>query len=298
VSYTVPGLKPTPASRPGARFDNVKIARASEHASDLEDLARMTGYSLTDGGAFRRRIANMVCAGQIDPRFAVPAPQNLARRDRSVRRPGNHSPVEVPRHVVVIPTADASFAAVLAAHRVSDAVVPGSGGVNVGLYLRTFQLGDQAAFPPGMLPSFRRKGLVDVAGTALFAELAVVRLFTQAGWRAYWRDGYHRRWVRDGDLTREPTTRLPEPSVGASVAALISEARGSLSGCWDVLAWRQDQVAFVECKRRGRDRLQETQGLWLHAAVSVGIPSSAFAVLEWDLEPRAPLTRNELPRIA
>jgi hypothetical protein len=70
MAYTVPGYRPTPESAPGARFDNVKVAKATEVAADIYALERLTGYSLSDGGAFRRRLANMVRNGQIDPRFA------------------------------------------------------------------------------------------------------------------------------------------------------------------------------------------------------------------------------------
>lgn len=130
--------------------------------------------------------------------------------------------------------------------------------------------------------AYESKPLVDVDGAALFAELAAVRLFVKAGWTALWRDGYQGgRWVADGDLSRRPA----EPqhgSLGAAVVVSVRAERGGMSGCWDVVAWRDDLIAFVECKRRARDQLQPTQGLWLAAALRAGIPSAAFAVLEWD----------------
>jgi len=60
---------PTPLSASGSRFDNEMIAKASEKAKDIFELEKLTGYSLDDGGAFRRRLANMVRNGQIDPKF-------------------------------------------------------------------------------------------------------------------------------------------------------------------------------------------------------------------------------------
>jgi hypothetical protein len=168
-------------------------------------------------------------------------------------------------------------------------------GVTVARCSLSFATGDPAAFPLDVPRSYRRKGLVALGGDSLFAELAIARLFVRSGWNAYWRDGYRKRWVADGDLSRRAVS-LPQPSLGASVIDIVRAARGSLSGCWDVLAWTHDRVAFVESKRRGGDRLQETQGQWLDAAVAVGVPLEAFVVLEWD-----PVRTNSLgtaPRLS
>jgi hypothetical protein len=155
-------------------------------------------------------------------------------------------------------------------------------GVTVARCSLSFAPGDPAAFPLDVPPSYRRKGLVALDGDSLFAELAIARLFVRSGWNAYWRDGYRQRWVADGDLSRRPVN-LPRPSLGASVIDVVEAARGGLSGCWDVLGWTDDRVVFVESKRRQADRLQETQGQWLDAALAVGVPREAFVVLEWDL---------------
>jgi hypothetical protein len=66
-SYTVPGFSTTPASRPGAVFDNVRIAMASEKARDIFELAEMTGYE--PDGRFLRRLSHMARHEQIDPKF-------------------------------------------------------------------------------------------------------------------------------------------------------------------------------------------------------------------------------------
>ena len=135
---------------------------------------------------------------------------------------------------------------------------------------------------PATVPlAFRRKGLVSVGGVSSFAELAVVRLFKLAGWNAYWRDGYGRRWVVDGDLERSRLAELPR-SLGSSVVDGVTRARGGISGSWDVVAWKANLVAFVACKRRAGDRLMDTQGRWLRSALDVGVATEAFVVVEWD----------------
>jgi hypothetical protein len=66
-SYTVPGFFPTRASRPGAAFDNVRIAMASEKARDIFELAEMRGYE--PRGSFLCRLSHMARHEQIDPKF-------------------------------------------------------------------------------------------------------------------------------------------------------------------------------------------------------------------------------------
>ncbi|HUE27967.1 MAG TPA: hypothetical protein VMP89_14425 [Solirubrobacteraceae bacterium] len=41
MGYTVPGYQPTPESTPGAKFDNVKIAKATEIAADIYELEQL-----------------------------------------------------------------------------------------------------------------------------------------------------------------------------------------------------------------------------------------------------------------
>jgi len=168
---------------------------------------------------------------------------------------------------------------------IGNIAVPDSGGASVARRSLIFDYGDMTALPATVPPAFRRKRLVSVAGSSLFAELAVVRLFKLAGWTAYWRDGYGGGWVADGDLERSHLPQLPA-SLGSSVVADVTRARGGLSGCWDVVAWKANLVVFAECKRRRGDRLTGKQGRWLRSALDVGLPNEAFVVVEWDFASR------------
>lgn len=55
-------------------------------------------------------------------------------------------------------------------------------------------------------------------------------------------------------------------------------------GCFDVFAWRRNRHRFVELKRRGKDRIRETQKRWLEAARRCGIKMSGLLIVEWDTE--------------
>ena len=58
---------------------------------------------------------------------------------------------------------------------------------------------------------------------------------------------------------------------------------GSTRGCWDVLAWRDGDVVFVESNRRGKDRLNQNQYGWVDAGLRAGLPLTAFVIVEWDI---------------
>jgi hypothetical protein len=164
---------------------------------------------------------------------------------------------------------------------IDDIDVPASDGAGAPRLSLVFDTGDPAQLPPGTSLAYSRKGLVDIDGTSLFAELAVVRLFRRAGWNADWWDGFGGGWVADGDLDRGHLRELPS-SPARSLVKRIVAGRGGQSGCWDVVAWTDDLVAFAECKRRACDRLTKTQGRWLRACLDAEVAIDAFVVVEWD----------------
>jgi hypothetical protein len=82
------------------------------------------------------------------------------------------------------------IAAALGGRETDPIAIPASGGARVRRRPRAFSEGDPAALPAGTGLSYSRTKVIDVAGSSLFAELAVARLFRLAGWSAYWRDGY------------------------------------------------------------------------------------------------------------
>ena len=41
---------------------------------------------------------------------------------------------------------------------------------------------------------------------------------------------------------------------------------GQRGGCFDVYAWRGEQVLFCEAKRQGKDRIRSSQRRWIEAA--------------------------------
>ena len=126
------------------------------------------------------------------------------------------------------------------------------------------------------------KALVDAGGSPLFAELAVLDLLKKDGWDGVWFDGYRGKF-RTGMPSSSDPVQLPAKQ--AQIWRRIVEANGGRSGgSWDIFAWREEDLRFVECKRRRKDRIKENQRNWFAAARSAGIPLDSFLIAEWDLD--------------
>ena len=104
-------------------------------------------------------------------------------------------------------------------------------------------------------------------------EIEVVEAFREAGWAARWTDnfrtapGWMRPWTQVDNVTRVVTDR---------VNAIRAEAPKSKS--WDVLAWRDDVVMFVECKAEA-EQFTDSELAFIWGAQRVGIPLEQFAVV-------------------
>jgi hypothetical protein len=125
--------------------------------------------------------------------------------------------------------------------------------------------------------TYGNKPLLDVEGTPMFAELAILRLFQKDGWDGVWVDTFRRKyrtaWGEEG-VVRLSGDRL-------QLLKAIHQRAGSTSGCFDVFCWKDDFVIFAESKRRSKDEIRQTQLAWLEAAMQTGLDASAFLIVEW-----------------
>ncbi len=121
------------------------------------------------------------------------------------------------------------------------------------------------------------KALIDSDGVPKFAELAVLRLLQKQGWDGRWVDTYRGKF-----RTGWPDVS-PLPPQQQALFDRIVTANGGRKGCWDVFAWRDESVLFVECKRTGKDKIRDSQVGWLAAAITVGVLTDSFIVVEWDV---------------
>jgi len=111
-------------------------------------------------------------------------------------------------------------------------------------------------------------------------EIEIVRRLRHAGWEAAWIDtfGGAPSWMRPWT---DRAVGLPTPV--ASTVARLRSASAPEGRPWDVIAWRNDRMLFLEAKRRHRDRLQPGQVAWLDGAVRQRLHDVSFGIVEWEL---------------
>ena len=132
----------------------------------------------------------------------------------------------------------------------------------------------------GTLPAnFRtvpNKVAVDLDGVAVYPEFAIVRRLEAAGWEAAWRKNWQGAafWADIGTLAH-----VPDPVL----AVFDSVAKTAGAGAWDILAWKDGRVLFIESKQSGSDKLTLNQLRWLETALDAGIPIESFAVYEYQV---------------
>ncbi len=137
--------------------------------------------------------------------------------------------------------------------------------------------------------TFGGKDLVLVDGRAQFAEVAILRLFEEAGWEGRWVETYGRRklspglwraWQPEGPHAQVEVP-ITEAWVNERLHAIAGKNGDSFAGCWDVVAWKDARLVFAEAKKAKHDRIRETQVRWLEAALQCGMSTADFLVVEW-----------------
>jgi hypothetical protein len=133
------------------------------------------------------------------------------------------------------------------------------------------------------------KPVIDHDGKGTFAELALISILRQNGFDgAVWVDNWQGCHFRDAT----PTTVCDDmPNNVLEKYKRIVKRNGGRGGCWDVMAWNNEGVAFVECKlkdcklndRKYDDHISQNQIKWLESALNEGIPLERFAICEWTI---------------
>ncbi len=137
--------------------------------------------------------------------------------------------------------------------------------------------------------TFGGKRVVDVSGSPQFVELAIADLFKRQGFSVRWIETYGRSsglpmflldW-KDMPYKDQDDHPIGDGWVKDALAGVASLNGNTYSGCWDVIAWGGGRLYFIESKRRGRDKLRESQRRWLDVGLSAGLPLESFIIIEW-----------------
>lgn len=129
--------------------------------------------------------------------------------------------------------------------------------------------------PHRRLPgSYLNKPLVDVEGEPLFGELAIARWLERDGWDAVWVDSYHSSKKNNLFWRNLPDRSEPFDLSSAAIAynayQKIHLINNGVGGFFDVLAWKQDRVVYVEYKGAG-DRPNKNETRWLDSALTASV---------------------------
>jgi hypothetical protein len=86
------------------------------------------------------------------------------------------------------------------------------------------------------------KAVLDSNGSPLFAELAIISVLKHHGFDGgVWADSY-RKCFRDA----MPPAVCKPPDQVVKLYETVATQNDKASGCWDVLAWNNEGVTFVE----------------------------------------------------
>ena len=115
-------------------------------------------------------------------------------------------------------------------------------------------------------------------GEASCAEVEIVRLLREAHWEAGWFQEFAPKLVTSA-WRPALVERVNLPANIQQRHDRIRARMGRQGGCWDVIAWKDDAVWYLESKGP-RDGLTRNQVAWWVAAAEVD-PAIGFALVEW-----------------
>lgn len=148
--------------------------------------------------------------------------------------------------------------------------LPSGGAVPVRMLRPRLSRATPDHLKAGVLPStYTSKPLVSVDGDAMFGELAVARLLARDGWDAVWVDTVHGAKLWRGMPHRSAPVMLPA-AVRARFDAVIAANGGRTAGFFDVLAWRGDQISFLEYIAP-EEHPRRSGARWIEAALAAGV---------------------------
>jgi hypothetical protein len=127
---------------------------------------------------------------------------------------------------------------------------------------------------------FGNKAVLAYEGQPVFAELYILRVLQSAGWDGVWVSSYGgRKFLREMPFDSKLSNGFElKPDRRRKLDDIASKG----GGCFDIFAWRNDDVLFCESKRHKRDRFRDTQRHWLNAALATGLEPTNFPIVEWD----------------
>jgi hypothetical protein len=130
--------------------------------------------------------------------------------------------------------------------------------------------------------NFGNKAILAYKGEACFAELVIQRLLSDNGWESVWVEtfgGLHfLKNMPTGWSLKSQHVSIPCERENLLRKILNTDKK---SACFDVFAWRDDEVLFCEAKRAGKDTIRHSQKLFIQGALTCGIALESLLIVEW-----------------
>jgi len=134
---------------------------------------------------------------------------------------------------------------------------------------------------------YLNKPVVAHDGRVLFGEIAVLRYLEKDQWKGVWVDSFHSHGRKDVLWSGMPPTGVPPalpPKVSEKFQAIKEKNGASLSGFFDVFAWKDDGDSFLFVEYMGRnDPPNENAQQWIEAAMSEGVKPEQLVIVGYDL---------------
>lgn len=126
--------------------------------------------------------------------------------------------------------------------------------------------------------TYGNKPVLNYNGKPLFAELFALRQFNEKGYNGVWADTYRRKFRTELPEVNEPIIQLP---VFIQEKLNDINPNGKLNGTWDLILWKENEIKFIELKRKGKDRIQQSQIDFFERALNIGLLLDSFEIFEW-----------------
>ena len=155
-------------------------------------------------------------------------------------------------------------------------------GANIALSIchPTFQKWSGADF----LFSYGNKPILNYQNKPVFAELVIARMLIDFGWEAVWVESYggthFLNEMPNGWKLSPKSIKIPEDK---EMILKNIWRTAKTTACFDVLAWKDDDILLCEAKNSGKDRLTKPQLKFIEGAITCGVPISSLLIVEWKL---------------
>ena len=130
--------------------------------------------------------------------------------------------------------------------------------------------------------TFGRKKVLNYKDQPVFAELMILNLLREKKWDGRWVSSFGgTKYLREMPMDYRLGPSVDLPTEHKRMHDDIQSVAGAKGGCFDVFAWRDGQILFLEAKRKSHDKIRDTQRRWIEAAISTGVAPDKLIIVEW-----------------